>query len=45
MKPFEKHIGDVLQDLIHKGIEENNITYTGGVDENRTGDPIEPDSQ
>lgn len=46
MKPFEKYIGDLLQELIHKGIEENNLTYTGGVDnENRTGDLIEPDSQ
>lgn len=45
-KPFEKYIGDLLQELIHKGIEENNLTYTGGVDnENRTGDLIEPDSQ
>ena len=45
MKPFEKYIGDLLQELIHIGIEENSLTYTGGVDENRTGDPIEPDSQ
>lgn len=46
MKPFEKHIGDILQDLIHTGVEENSLTYTGGVDnENRTGDLIEPDSQ
>jgi len=45
MEPFEAYIGDVLQELIHQGIEENSLTYTGGVDENRTGDPIEPDSQ
>lgn len=45
MKPFEKYLGDLLQELIHQGIEENSLTYTGGVDENRTGDPIEPDSQ
>lgn len=45
MKPFEKYIGDILQELIHEGIANNNLTYTGGVDENRTGDPIEPDSQ
>jgi len=44
-KPFEKYIGDLLQELIHQGIAENSLTYTGGVDENRTGDPIEPDSQ
>lgn len=46
MAPFEQYIGDILQELIHQGIEENSITYTGGIDdENRTGDPIEPDSQ
>ena len=44
-KPFENYIGDILQELIHIGIQENSLTYTGGVDENRTGDPIEPDSQ
>lgn len=44
-KPFEKYIGDLLQEMIHQGIAENSLTYTGGVDENRTGDPIEPDSQ
>lgn len=45
MKPFEKYIGDILTELIHEGIAKNNLTYTGGIDENRTGDPIEPDSQ
>ena len=46
MKPFENYIGDILQQLIHEGIEKNSLTYTGGIDdENRTGDPIEPDSQ
>ena len=46
LKPFEKYLGDLLQQLIHEGLKENNLTYTGGIDnENRTGDPIEPDSQ
>jgi hypothetical protein len=46
MKPFETYIGDILQELLHEGIEKNSLTYTGGIDdENRTGDPIEPDSQ
>jgi uncharacterized protein YutD len=45
-KPFENYIGDILQELIHQGIAENSLTYTGGIDdENRTGDSIEPDSQ
>jgi hypothetical protein len=46
LKPFEKYLGDLLQHLIHEGLKENNLTYTGGIDnENRTGDLIEPDSQ
>lgn len=44
MKPFEKYIGDILQEIIHQGIEENNLTYTGGVDENRTKDSSESDT-
>jgi hypothetical protein len=42
---FEQYLGDFLQELIVYGIQNNDLTYTGGVDENRTGDPIEPDSQ
>jgi len=43
---FETYLGDFLKDLIIFGIQENNLTYTGGIDdENRTGDPIEPDTQ
>ena len=43
---FEQYIGELLQELIHQGIQENSLTYTGGIDdENRTGDPIEPDKQ
>ena len=45
MEPFEKYIGGILEELLHEGIAENSLTYTGGVDENRTGDPIEPDSE
>jgi uncharacterized protein YutD len=45
MKPFEKYLGDLLQHLIHEGIRDNSLTYTGGIDENRTGDPFQPDSQ
>lgn len=42
--PFEQCIGDILQELIHEGIERNNLTYTGGVDENRTKDSEQSDS-
>ena len=42
--PFEQYIGDILQELIHEGIEQNNLTYTGGVDENRNEDSGESDS-
>ena len=41
--PFEKYIGDILVEMIHRGIEDNNLTYTGGVDENRTEDSDESD--
>jgi hypothetical protein len=34
MDPFEEYIGDILQEIIHEGVRENSITYTGGVDEN-----------
>jgi hypothetical protein len=45
LQPFEKYLGELLEQLIAEGIQENNLTYMGGVDENRTGDLIEPDSQ
>jgi hypothetical protein len=44
MKPFEAYIGKILEGLIHEGIEENNLTYTGGVDENRTEDSKQSDT-
>lgn len=43
MKPFEAYIGKILEELIHLGIEENSITYTGGVDENRAEDSNKSD--
>jgi hypothetical protein len=42
-KPFETYIGNILEELIHEGLAENNLTYTGGVDENRTEDSSESD--
>lgn len=43
---FEQYIGDLLQELLHQELAKNNVTYTGGVDdENRTGDIIESDSE
>jgi hypothetical protein len=44
MAPFEQYIGKILEELIHQGIEQNNISYTGGVDENRTEDPEQSDT-
>jgi hypothetical protein len=38
---FENYLGDLLQELIHDGIEKNSITYTGGIDENRAEDSDE----
>jgi hypothetical protein len=45
MKPFEKYIGDILEELLHQGVEENNLTYTGGteIDANRTKDSEQSD--
>lgn len=45
MSPFERYIGDILQELIHEGIRENNLTYTGGteIDANRTKDSEQSD--
>ena len=37
-QPFEKYIGKILEELLHEGIANNDLTYTGGVDENRTKD-------
>jgi hypothetical protein len=44
MKPFEAYIGKILEQLIHIGVEENSITYTGGIDENRTEDSNQSDT-
>lgn len=37
------YLGEFLQEMIVVGIQNNDLTYTGGVDENRTGDTFEPD--
>lgn len=34
IKPFEKYLGDLLQQLIHEGLRDNSLIYKGGVDEN-----------
>jgi hypothetical protein len=44
-KPFQNYIGDILQELIHQGVAENSLTYTGGIDENRDSDSVELDPQ
>lgn len=44
-KPFEEYIGNILQELVHLGIRDNSITYTGGVDENTTTDSSESNTQ
>ena len=44
MEPFESYIGKILEELIHQGVKENSLVYTGGVDENRTKDSNESDS-
>ena len=42
---FERYLGDFLQELIWYGLENNDLVYTGGVDENRTEDSNESTSQ
>jgi hypothetical protein len=44
-KPFEQYIGKLLEEMIHEGIQENNLTYTGGtdIDANRTKDSEQSD--
>ena len=42
--PFEQYIGKILEELIHEGIANNDLTYTGGVDENRTEDSEQSDT-
>jgi hypothetical protein len=42
--PFEKYIGDILTEMIHRGVADNSLVYTGGVDENRTKDSEQSDS-
>lgn len=35
---LEQELGDFLIELIEHGLEQNDLVYTGGVDENRTDD-------
>jgi hypothetical protein len=41
---FESYIGVLLEELIHIQIAENSMTYTGGIDENRTEDSNQSDT-
>jgi hypothetical protein len=40
---FVTYIGDILSYLIVKQLQENSISYTGGIDENRNEDPEQSD--
>lgn len=31
---FEQHVGDIIVELIKKQLEDNDLIYTGGIDEN-----------
>lgn len=44
VKEFETYIGKILEEMIHQGIRDNSLVYTGGVDENRNEDSSESDS-
>jgi hypothetical protein len=43
-KEFEAYIGKILEELIHQGIKDNSLVYTGGIDENRNEDSSESDT-
>lgn len=40
-----QELGDLIIEMIGQGIEKNDLVYTGGIDDNRENDPLEPDSQ
>lgn len=40
---FERELGEFLQELIEYGVENNDITYTGGIDEGRKDDSEQSD--
>jgi hypothetical protein len=42
---LKNELGDILKDMIVKQLEANELIYTGGTDENRTGDSEESDRQ
>ncbi|CAB4127296.1 hypothetical protein UFOVP84_116 [uncultured Caudovirales phage] len=42
---FEQYLGDFLVQLIMYGIKNNDIVYTGGIDENRDDNIIESDNK
>ena len=44
MRQFENYISRILEALIQQGIRDNSLTYTGGVNEDRTKDSNESDS-
>ena len=41
---FRHHIGDILIDLLDEQLSQNQVVYTGGIDENRTTDSEQSDS-
>lgn len=41
---FEQHLGDFLVQLIMYGIKKNDISYTGGIDDNNTNDLEQSDT-
>ena len=38
-------MGDFIMQLLDRGVEENNLVYTGGTDDNRETNIIESDSE
>ena len=42
---LDKLMGDFIMQLLDRGVEENNLVYTGGTDDNRETNIIESDSE
>lgn len=42
---FEQYIAGILEEMLYEGLAKNSLVYTGGVDEDRTEDIIESDSE
>jgi hypothetical protein len=45
LEELKQELGDTIIDMITKGLEKNDLVYTGGIDDNRENNSSESDSQ